>query len=206
MVTTSNAQNIGFSYIKYENQNILTTLSVLDSLPSALIDHIEKGVPIAFEYDIELWQYKSGWFDKLSDKLKVAIKLRFDPWEKKYSMIIQSRDLDFDNSLDDWRAVWDLLKSSGKSFLEIGDTTATYYLNGKLSIKTMSFSNYREVESWLKGEISSAQKPDLDKAPNQLGEFIFETALKITGLKNKTSEIKSEKFKISALPMNKISK
>ena len=60
----------------------------------------------------------------------------------------------------------------------------------------MSLSNLKEVESWLKGEISGAKKPDIKDAPDKLGEFLFNTALKISGLKNISEEIRTPFFKI----------
>ena len=195
------AKDSGFRYIKCQDDSILTCYALQDSLPSELITYLNKGVPISFDYNIELWRERSGWFDKQVDKIAVSYRVRYDPWEKEYLVVQTDGNLTIDNTLKGQRETIDLVKSSGVNSLSFDDSSGIYYLVGNLTIKTMSFSNYREVEAWLRGDISDAKRPDLQEAPSKFGEFIFDMALKISGLKNISQDSKTQKFKISQLPL-----
>ncbi|UCE67490.1 MAG: DUF4390 domain-containing protein [Candidatus Zixiibacteriota bacterium] len=192
----SNAVNLEFSSVEFEGGEIAVTLQVSDSLPVDLVSYIKKGVPISFEYKMELWKSRSGWLDNHIVNNGVTYRLRYDTWEKEYTILTEKSEMIIENHLDKDREATDLVKSSGLLKMKLKNTTGQFYITGKLTIRTMSLSNLREVESWLKGEISGAKKPDIKNAPDKLGEFLFNTALKISGLKNISEEIRSPFFMI----------
>jgi hypothetical protein len=114
---------------------------------------------------------------------------------------VESRgDLVIENTLQSERETLDLLSSSGIDTMAVDDTSGVFYLVGRLTIKTMSFSNYKEVESWLKGGISNAKKPEFQDAPSKISEFVFNMALRVSGLKDISREIRSPSFKLGDLP------
>jgi hypothetical protein len=158
-------------------------------------------VPAAFEYGIEVWRTRRGWFDEHIADRKLTFRVRYDTWEKNYTVMQIRPDLTIEHILSRNREVLDLVTTTSRVSIPLDDTAGTFYLVGKLSIKIMTLSNFREVESWLKGEVSGARKPDLESAPNDFGEFLFNTALKITGLRNISNEIKTENFRIGELPL-----
>ena len=192
----SNALDLRFSSIEFEEGEIAAKLLVSDSLPTDLVGYIKKGVPISFEYKMELWESRLGWLDKHIVNKGVTYKLRYDTWEKEYTILTEQSDMIIENNLDKDREATDLVKSSGLLKMKLKDTTGQFYITGKLTVRTMSLSNLKEVESWLKGEISGAKKPVIKDAPDKLGEFLFNTALKISGLKNISEEIRTPFFMI----------
>lgn len=192
----SKAVNLELSAIRFEGGKISAKLLVSDSLPSELMGYIKKGVPISFEYKMELWESRAGWLDKHLDNDEVIHNIRYDTWENEYTIHSWRSDLTIESHLDEDREATDLVKSSGRLKMTPKDTVGKFYITGKLTIKTMSLSNLKEVESWLKGEISGAKKPDIKDAPDKFGEFLFNTALKISGLKNVSEEIRSPFFVI----------
>lgn len=203
IIVTSSAQgvDIGFRYLKFNKGMVLTDLAIMDSLPSSLIEYINKGVPVAFEYELEIWKTRQGWFDGRIAEPELTYRVRYDTWEKNYTVMQIRPDLTIEHILSDNREVVDLVTSTGRVSIPLNDTSGTFYVVGKLSIKTMTLSNFKEVESWLKGEISGARKPDLESASDDFGDFLFNTALRITGLQNISDEIKTEKFRIGDLPL-----
>ncbi len=195
-----------FKYIKDNRDSITTNIIISDTLPNELITYLNKGVPISIEYRIELWKERTRWFDKLVDTVNVNYNIRYDPWEKIYTVLQSTGNLSIECEMRELREALDLTNSTSDRKLALDGREALYYLIGQLSIKTMSFSNYKEVESWLRGGISNAKKPNLEEAPDKFGEFIFNTALKISGLKNLSRQIKSPKFtpsQIQTLYLNK---
>lgn len=201
LYTNVAALEIGFKYVNIKSDTVITELSIVDSLSERLDEYIGKGVPVGFEYRIELWRVRLGWFDKQIVANDITYRIRFDTWAKKYTVLEVKPDIIVENTLSRKREMLDLILSSDRISLPFNDSTGVYYLVGKIEIRVLTLSNFREVESWLKGEISEVEKPNIRKAPDRIGEFLFNTALKITGLENVSKDIKTETFGLDDLPL-----
>ncbi len=203
MVSTSTADalDIGFKYVESGGDTLETALVVIDSLPEKLHEYIDKGVPISFEYNVELWKVRSGWFDSRAVSGDIAYKIRYDTWEKRYTVLEITPLLVVENILPRKREALEMILSSGKMQIPVDYTNGDFYLIGKISVKVMTLSNFREVESWLKGEISEVEKPNIRDASNRIGEFLFDTALKVTGLENIAESIRTSNFQLDELPL-----
>lgn len=196
-LSISNAVDIKISPLNLEDKGITCEVTVADSLPSNLTSYIKKGVPVSFDYRLELWRSRSGWLDKLIGNAGIAYRVRYDTWEKGYTIISEQSHLVVEHILEEDREAFDLVTSSGFLTMPVEEKSGEYYIVGKLTIKTMSLSNLKEVESWLKGEISGAKKPKIKDAPNKFSEFLFNTALKVSGLKNISEETRTPVFEIN---------
>ncbi len=193
----SQAQTPEVRYVKIESGELMARIVVVDSLPAELVTHIDKGVPVQFQYEIGLWRERAGWFDEPCGLVDIIYKVRYDPWEKEYSVVLVSRDLVVENNLRSRRETLDLVRTTGPVSFGAQDTAGIFYLAGELTIKTMSFSNFKEVESWLKGGVSNIEKPRIKDAPDKLGEFVFDLALKVSGFKNISRAIHGPRFRLS---------
>jgi hypothetical protein len=195
------ATEIEFPYIKANADTIITECIQVDSIPRRLSDYIDKGVPVSFEYRIELWKVRRGWFDGRIGTFDLDYKVRYDTWSKKYTIVQIDPHQVIEHILSDRRGLYDLVSECGPLSFLAEDTSAYYYLVGTLSIKVLTLSSFKEVESWLKGEISGAKKPDIDSAGDKFGEFLFDAALKITGFENINARTRTANFKIEDLPL-----
>jgi hypothetical protein len=198
---SADAIEIGFEHVGWSDDTLTAELGITDSLTARLTEYINKGVPAAFEYRIELWRSRDRWFDRQTTSLDISYKVRYDMWTKKYTVLKIDPDFVVEYVLSKQRAVFELVFSTDRIGIPIDDTSGSYYLVGKLSVKIMTLSNFREVESWLKGEISHVEKNDIKKAPDKFGEFLFNTALSVTGLKNVSLETRTVMFRLRDLPL-----
>ena len=195
------SQNPVFSYVKYESDSLRARVDIVDTLSSEIIKHIQKGVPISFVYNIELWQKRTGWFDKQVEKQKIRLRIRYDTWQKKYTVIKEAPGITVEHTLRTMRETLELVMTTDRISFDIQDKQGSYYIVCQLKIATMSLSNLKEVESWLKGGLSKPKTPDIESAPDKIGEFIFNTALKLTGLKDISREIRTDIFQLDQLPL-----
>ncbi len=200
-VAVCGATEIEFPYVRSSNDTILTACVQVDSLPQRLTDYMDKGVPVSFEYEIELWKVRRGWFDGRIGSFDLEYHVRYDTWSKKYTIVQVDPNQVIEHILSDPRGLYDLISECGPVRFSADDTAASFYLVGVLSIKVLTLSSFREVESWLKGEISGAKKPDIDSAGDKFGEFLFDAALKITGFENISARTRTGDFKIEDLPL-----
>jgi len=190
-----------YKYVDILNDTLRVQVDIVDSLPDDLIKQINKGVPISFEFDLELWQKRSGWFDKLIEKQTISNRVRFDSWDKRFTVVRRAPALVVEHSLRKLRETLEIVMTTDSLNFAINDPSEFYYLVCQMTIESMSLSNFQEVESWLKGELSDPKPPKVEEAPDKFGEFIFNTALKLSGLKNISKEIRTEMFKLEQLPL-----
>ena len=199
IASDTSALEPAFDYINHDNGRLLVQVSISDSLPKEVLEYIDKGVPISLEYDIELRVEKGGWFDGLSKRVVIDYKIRYDPWDMEYTIVQSSPELIVENILDDKLEALEMIMSSGPVIFIVPDSLAGYYLIASIVIKMMSFSNFKEVESWLRGEVSNLRGPAAENEPDKIGEFIFNMALKVSGIKSHSAEIRSRKFRLDQL-------
>jgi len=195
------ALEIWFEHIEALSDSVGAELAIVDSLPDKIVRYIDKGMPVGIEYRIELWRVRAGWFDSRTAFVNISYRVRYDTWSREFSVFKLEPDVAVEYTLSGRRETFDLILSSDRISLPLDDSSDTYYLVGKLAVKVMTLSNFKEVESWLKGEISEAEKPNIREAPDKLGEFFFNTALKVTGLENASRDIKTDIFRLKDLPM-----
>lgn len=200
-VSPSRSQEIGIGFISLESDSISTEIEIADSLSSRLDDYIHKGIPAGFEYRAELWRVRRGWFDKQIGAVDVEYRARYDTWSKRYTIVNVRPEYAAEYTLERKREFLDLVSSTGAVAFPADDSSAEYYIVAKLTIRIMTLSNLEEVESWLKGEISEMDKPSIKRAPDRFGDFLFNTALKITGLQNVSKEIRTDGFHLADLPL-----
>jgi hypothetical protein len=191
-----------YKYVDYVNDSLRVRVDIVDSLPADLIKQINKGAPISFEFNLELWQKRSGWFDKLIEKQEISNRVRYDTWGKRFTVIRSAPGLVVEHSLRKLRETLELVSTTDSLSFVVSDTSEFYYVVCQMTISSMSLSNFKEVESWLKGELTDPKPPKIEEAPDKVGEFIFNAALKLSGLKNISKEIRTELFKLEQLPLS----
>ncbi len=140
VIATSSTWSSGieFRYLEFNQGSILTNLAVVDSLPARLIEYIDKGVPAAFEYRVEVWRTRRGWFDEHITDSKLTFRVRYDTWEKNYTVMQIKSDLTIEHILSRNREVLDLVTTTSRVSIPLDDTSGSFYLVGKLSIKIMT--------------------------------------------------------------------
>jgi hypothetical protein len=178
----------------YKDGGIAASVSISDTFPGELVSLIDKGAPISVEYTIELWRHRPGWFDARVAGAQIQYKIRYDSWDKEYTIVREAPGELVENTLDDEDEALEMISSSESVTLPTGENSGAFYLVGSVIIKTMNFSNFKEVESWLRGEVSTDRGRAIEDAPDRMGEFLFGLALKVSGLKNYSAEARSEYF------------
>ena len=196
------AQEPVYKYVDILNDSLRVQVNIVDSLPDDLLKQINKGVPISFEYNLELWQKRSGWFDKLVEKQTISNRVRFDSWDKRFTVVRSAPGLVVEHSLRKLRETLEIVMTTDSLNFAVIKQSEFYYLVCQMTIESISLSNFKEVESWLKGELSDPKPPKVDEAPDKFGDFIFNTALKLSGLKNISKEVRTGLFRLEDLPLD----
>jgi len=198
---SAGALELRFDSIVWAGDSLKIRFSSVDYGSDKLNEQVDKGIPVGIEYRLELWKVRPGWFDSQVSAIDINYRIRYDTWSKEYTVVKLDPDFIVEYSLRERREVFDLVMSDNRISLFCNNDSDKYFVTGKMTVKIMTLSNFKEVESWLKGEISDAEKPNLRETTDKVGEFLFDTALKITGLENRSKSVKSEFFELNDLPL-----
>jgi hypothetical protein len=165
-----------------------------NALEKDLLASIRNGVPALLSYQVEVWQNRDSWYDKLVKSNTYSYKIAYDNWDTLYCVdaLAQGKTetgraknvADLLHLLCNQRA----LKVCPMSAL---DRDGSYYVTISAAIQALSAERVKEIETWLGGGRGSQ---DPSKAGGLLG-FVVD----IFTSRAKRAEAKSSIFALEAL-------
>jgi hypothetical protein len=146
---------------------------------------MRSGFPLRLHYRLELWRKRSSWFDEHSSEASWDLVARYDPLSDDFLLVRSGGARRFASSDQLGRA----LAIPYKITLTPKGSGRFYYLC-RLEVSTLNDTDLREVEQWLKGEVSPAVsgKADLGDAVVRGAQRIL---VRIAGLPRLTLETRS---------------
>lgn len=162
-----------------------------------LIKRLRKGMTAAMEYQIQLWEQRSGWADRLVCEKYTRIKLAYDPWLKQYQLFSGSGDPRQMNE-DSLRASCSELQNM--QLVPRGGTRAgsRYYIAARVIVHPMSVENVDEIRRWLSGEARELDPRSIslkNRPGHKATNWAVRLFLNITGFGDKVYSGKSEQFR-----------
>jgi hypothetical protein len=147
---------------------------------------MQSGFPLRLHYRLELWRKKSNWFDEHGDEVSWDLVAQYDPLADDFVLVRSGGTRRYASSDELGRA----LAIPYKINLTPKGGGSVYYLC-RLDVSTLNDTDLREVEQWLKGEVSPAVsgKADLGDAMVRGAQRIL---VRIAGLPRLTLEARSE--------------
>ena len=165
-----------------------------NALEKDLLASIRNGVPALLSYQVDVWQNRPSWYDKLVRSSTYSYKIAYDNWDTLYCVdaLAQGKTesgraknvADLLHLLCNQRA----LKVCPMSTL---DREGSYYVTISAAIQALSAERVKEVEAWLGG---GRDGQDPSKAGGLLG-FVVDMFTS----KAKRAEAKSSIFALEAL-------
>jgi len=151
-----------------------------------------EGMPATIAYEVGVWKRRAFWFDKSVVALKREHKVAYVPWAKSFRVRSGTGVSSTTRSV----ASLDLLKAwlFEESRLAVVpaaalDSTASYYVSVRVTIRPVTEEDLGEVEDWLAGE-----SPDPDQTTRGLPRSLLGFAAGLSGLGDRTALVKSERF------------
>jgi hypothetical protein len=163
-----------------------------------LEETLERGMPATVSFEVGLWKRRALWFDRLVLAIRSDHKIVYDDWKQAFRIRTGTHP-PRDRSATSFEALRDMLFTQTRLPLAASsslDTTATYYVSVRVSIKPVAPEDLGEIEDWLSG----------DKDPEQstgLPDYLLGLAVSLSGLGERTEMEKGPKFvpaRLSAAP------
>ena len=150
-----------------------------------------QGMPATVTYEVGLWKRRSFWFDKLVLALRSEHKVVYDDWAKSFR--IRSGQSPPQNravpDLDSLRKLLFAARRIPVAAASMLDSTGTYYVSVRVTIRPVAVEDLGEIESWLAGE-----SPGPDGAQGGIPRYLLGLAVNLSGLGDRTAIKKSERF------------
>lgn len=156
-----------------------------------------QGMPATVAYEVGVWKRRTFWFDKSIVALKREHKVAYVPWARSFrvrsgtGISAVSRSVVSLDSLKAWLFEEHRLAVVPRAAL---DSTGTYYVSVRVTIRPVTDEDLGEVEEWLAGE-----SPDADQETRGLPRALLGIAAGLSGLGDRTALVKSERFQPARL-------
>jgi len=163
-----------------------------------LEETLERGMPATVSFEVGLWKRRALWFDRLVLAIRSDHKIVYDDWKQAFR-IRTGANPPRHRSATSFEALRDMLFTQTRLPLAASsslDTTATYYVSVRVTIKPVAPEDLGEIEDWLSGDKDSEQSTGLP-------DYLLGLAVSLSGLGERTEMEKGPKFvpaRLSAAP------
>ncbi|MBN2029668.1 DUF4390 domain-containing protein [bacterium] len=194
----SNGKKYGFENIGVEEGVLIFDFELFDLFSEDIIRGLRKGMTAAIEYQVQLWEERRHWFDRVVAEKSIRMKVGYDSWEQSFILtrpeegpvlLSESHIQDRCSRLDGFHLV-DLnqLKAKGR-----------YTLVVKMILQPLSVDNYEEIKRWLAGEVQELNPRNLkstESPDEKAGDWLLGLVLNLTGFGDRAITAESPAFHI----------
>ena len=164
-----------------------------DALDRELIQAMRNGIPTLLSYQVDIWQDRSNWYDKLVKSVRYSYRMNYDNWDTLYTVDAVTEERHEVISAGDVAELVHLvcnqqrMKTCKTGILE---HSRSYYVTISAEIEALSAERIREIDSWLGGD----ETKEKSGGGGMLG---FVIGVFTSG--SKTAETKSSMFSLEGL-------
>lgn len=161
-----------------------------------LTETLELGMPATVSFEVGLWKRRALWFDKLVLAIRSEHKVVYDEWARSYRIRTgasppRSRAV---ASLDSVRAALFQARRLPVASAAALDTSGSYYVSVRATIRPVAAEDIGEIEDWLAGE-----SPGPEGEARGVPGYLMDLAVNLSGLGDRTDLEKSERFRPARL-------
>lgn len=156
-----------------------------------LEETLMQGMPATVSFEVGLWKRRTLWFDKLVVALKSEHKVVYDEWAKSFR-IRSGADPPRSRVATGLDSLRSLLFASSRVPIAAEsalDSTGTYYVSVRVTIRPVAVEDLGEIEDWLSGE-----SPGPGGSQRGIPGYLLGLAVSLSGLGERTAIEKGERF------------
>ena len=150
-----------------------------------------QGMPATVTFEVGLWKRRTFWFDKLVIALRSEHKIVYDEWAKSFR-IRSGQSPSLSRRAPDLDSLQALLFAGRRIPIAAAaslDSMGAYYVSVRVTIRPVAVEDLGEIERWLAGE-----SPDPEGTQRGIPRYLLGLAVNLSGLGDRTSLEKSERF------------
>ena len=163
-----------------------------------IADGLRQGLVSTIEYQIQLWEKRSGWINNLVTQEYIRMKVFFDNWENKF-VIMSMDEKRLTSSLETVRDKCSQISDVEIIPIEKLKSGKKYFFTVKTILRPLSVENYQDIKNWLSGRAKNLDLKNLDDTEQQERKFkggLLKMFLALTGFGDRVISGESDKFQI----------
>jgi len=175
-----------------EDEFLCVDFYLKDALDRELIQAMRNGIPTLLSYQVDIWQDRAHWYDKLVKSVRYSYRMNYDNWDTLYTVDAVIEDQREVISAGDVAELVHLVCNQQRMKtcrLRTLDRSRSYYVTISAEIEALSAERIREIDSWLGG--------DEEEETSGGGMLGFVIGVFTSG--SKTAETKSSIFSLEGL-------
>lgn len=169
---------------------ICVSWEVANPFTPRLLETLERGMPARVVYEVGVWKDRRFWFDKLVVAIRSEQKIVYDPVNARYRIRWETGP-PREAATASFDSLTARLFTQSRLPLVLSaelDSTDTYYVSVRATIRPLSLEDLKEVEGWLAGGKGDGER-------HGLPDYLIALAGSLSGLGDRTALEKSERWR-----------
>jgi len=163
-----------------------------------IAEGLRQGLTSTIEYQIQLWEKRSGWINNLVIQQYVRMKVFFDNWENKF-VIMSIDEKRLTSSLETVREKCSQVSDVEIIPVEKLKADKKYFFTVKTIIRPLSVENYQDIKNWLSGKAKNLDLKNIDDTEQQERKFkggLLKMFLALTGFGDRVISGQCDEFQV----------
>jgi hypothetical protein len=185
-----------FESVLIESDSLRMDFAVDSLFSREVFRGLKKGMTAGLEYQVQLWEKRSGWFDMVVAETGQRMKIGYDNWERKFTVMHADRTLLFKNEEEAGRHCSRLTRFgiTGKDQLK---PARAYRIFVRVLFQPMSMENVEEIRRWLSGKADDLNAKSIKRSKSPLksaGDWLLGFVVNVSGFGDREFTAESPEF------------
>jgi len=178
----------------------IASLRAEDAFSDRIAQTVDRGMPVTIVVTVDVWQDRSGWFDRLVGEQQVVLRAFRNAWSDDFAL---RRDREPERTITDLA----LLESEIARPMRVHAVPLArlapgvrYYAIIHVSVKPLTVEDLETVEQWLSGEAKRSGKPGPGSIA-KLPRYLVGILANLSGFGDEVGRWRSGLFTLESLPV-----
>jgi hypothetical protein len=185
-----------FESVRVETDSLRMDFKVDSLFNREVFRGLKKGMTAGLEYQVQLWEKRSGWFDMVIAETGIRMKIGYDNWERKFTVMQSDRTLLFMNDEEAGRHCSRLTRFRIAGMDQLKPTRA-YRIFVRVLFQPMSMENVEEIRRWLSGKADDLNAKSIKRSKSPLksaGDWLLGFVVNVSGFGDREFTAESPEF------------
>jgi len=174
------------------------TLRVDRAFSDRIAQSLDRGMPVTVVVTVDVWQDRTGWFDKLEGEQTIVLRAFRNAWSDDFTL---RRGRDPDKTILDRPALeQEIARPMRVRVLPVAKLGAAerHYAIVTASVKPLTVEDLEAVEKWLSGEAKRSGKPGPGSIA-KLPSYLVNVLANLSGFGDEVARWRSANFHVAQL-------
>jgi hypothetical protein len=185
-----------FESVRIESDSLRMDFAVDSIFDREIFRGLKKGMTAGVEYQVQLWEKRSGWFDLVVVECGQRMKIGYDNWDRKYTVMRSEATNKFTDEREAGHQCSRLIRFpiAGRDQLKPG---RAYRILVRVVFQPMSIENVQEIKRWLSGEVEDINAKSIKRSKSPLksaGDWLLGFVVNVSGFGDRELSAESPEF------------